>query len=171
MESRGAKVAPSGFSIDPIEYHRKLYTQLPELYAGENYARNFDYEGHFSGRGVFAVDAVWVEHFPQYQPFLGEKLALYLIGGGSQAVAVPESVYPRGGGVLSAAEQAMQGSSRVSIHIPASIARQNGFFKRDTAKVRLWGTPAQRRAGAAVAILRQIVYTIGTTLQGKERDT
>ena len=98
VESRGAKVAPSGFSIDPMEYHRKLYAQLPELYAGDNYARNFDYEGHFAGRGVFAVDAAWVEYFPQYQPFLGEKLTVYLIGGGSQAVAVPESVYPRGGG-------------------------------------------------------------------------
>ena len=126
VESRGAKVAPSGFSIDPIEYHRKLYTQLPELYAGENYARNFDYEGHFSGRGVFAVDAVWVEHFPQYQPFLGEKLALYLIGGGSQAVAVPESVYPRGGGVLSAAEQAMQVTQRADMYAQYARTRVSG---------------------------------------------
>lgn len=114
-EAKGARVAPSGFSIDPVEYHRKLYLQFPELYTGDNYARNFDYEGRYVGRGVFTVDQAWVDHFPQYQPFMSEKLMIYLIGGGFQAVAVPESVYPRGGGVLEAAESTMQITQRVEL--------------------------------------------------------
>ena len=89
-DARGAHVAANGFSIDPVEYHRKLYAQLPELYAEDNYKRNFDYEGRYVGRGVFTVDRAWVDHFPQYQPFMGEKLYIYLIGGGAQSRAVRE---------------------------------------------------------------------------------
>lgn len=122
-DTRGARVAANGFSIDPVEYHRKLYAQLPELYAEDNYKRNFDYEGRYVGRGVFTVDRVWVDHFPQYQPFLGEKLHIYLIGGGAQAVAVPESVYPRGGGVLGAAETALQITQRASLYVQYTKAR------------------------------------------------
>jgi len=109
---RGARVAPNGFSIDPVEYFAKLYARLPELCAGDNALRNFTYEGRYVGRGVFTVDGAWAERFPQYRPFMGEKLTVYLIGGGSQAVAVPESVYPRGGGVLRAAEKRMQVAKR-----------------------------------------------------------
>ena len=64
-----------------------------------------------------------MEHFPQYQPFWGEKLTVYLIGGGSQAVAVPESVYPRGGGVLGTAEQAMQITQRAEMYAQYARAR------------------------------------------------
>ena len=91
-DARGAMVSPSGFSTDPAEYHRKMLLRLPELYGGDNYSRNFDYEGRFTGRGVFTVDRAVADHFPQYSPFMGEKLSIYLIGGGFQAVAVPESV-------------------------------------------------------------------------------
>lgn len=122
-DARGARVAANGFSIDPAEYHRKLYAQLPELYAEDNYKRNFDYEGRYVGRGVFTVDRAWVDHFPQYQPFMGEKLYIYLIGGGAQAVAVPESVYPRGGGVLGAAETALQITQRAGLYVQYAKAR------------------------------------------------
>ncbi|MDD3411947.1 MAG: hypothetical protein PHY12_14175 [Eubacteriales bacterium] len=101
----GPRVARSGFSVDPAEYFEKLLTRLPALAAGDNYARAFDYEGRFKGRSDFTVDAAWADAFPQYRSFLGDKLTLHLIGGGPQAVAVPESVYPRGGGVLSRVEQ------------------------------------------------------------------
>ena len=103
----GAHVAPNGFSIDPTEYHAKLYARMPELYAGDNALRNFTYEGRYLGESVFTVDEAWAEAFPQYRPFLGERLSIRLIGGSGQAVAVPESVYPRGGGVLDAAEEAL----------------------------------------------------------------
>jgi len=89
--------APSGFSINPAEYHQKMIQERPELYTGDNYTRNFDYEDNYQGTSVFTVDAVWAELFPQYRPFLGEKLVLHLIGGGCQAVAVPESVKIRTG--------------------------------------------------------------------------
>ncbi|HPJ03065.1 MAG TPA: deoxyribose-phosphate aldolase [Candidatus Limiplasma sp.] len=85
-------VAPSGFSINPAEYHFKLMQDIPALYVGENRSRNFDYEDHYQGTGVFTVDAAWAELFPQYRPFLGDRLVLHLIGGGCQAVAVPASL-------------------------------------------------------------------------------
>ena len=122
-EARGAKAAPSGFSIDPAEYHQKLYARLPELYAEDNYSRNFDYEGHFVGRGVFTVDRAFADRFPQYGPFMGEKLAVHLIGGGFQAVAVPESVYPRGGGLLMRLEQAMQVTQRAELFVQYAKTR------------------------------------------------
>lgn len=102
-----------GFSLDPSEYHRKLYEQMPSLYQEDNYSRNFDYEGRFRGRSPFTVDRAWTAHFPQYQPFMGEKLMVYPIGGGAQAVAVPESLFPRGGGVLSSAERSLGITERV----------------------------------------------------------
>ncbi|MDD3335996.1 MAG: hypothetical protein PHI98_10840 [Eubacteriales bacterium] len=111
MGSR-ALAAESGFSIDPCEYHRQLYAEMPELYTGDNYRRNFDYENRFIGRGAVTVDQAWVLNFPQYQPFVGEKLCIYLIGGGSQAVAVPESIYPRGRGVLHGVELDMGVTAR-----------------------------------------------------------
>ncbi len=120
---RNSCAAGNGFSIDPAEYFAKLYTRMPELYAGENALRNFTYEGHYVGRGVFTVDAVWADRFPQYRPFMGEKLAVYLIGGGSQATAVPESVYPRGGGVLKAAEEKMGVAERAGAYVAYAVRR------------------------------------------------
>lgn len=114
MDYIGAKpqgnkpVAPSGFSIDAREYHRKLFAQMPHLYESDNYRRNFDYEGKYLGRGIFTVDKAWATNFPQYQPFMGEKLMIYLLGGGHQAVAVPESLYPRGMGILAGVERRME---------------------------------------------------------------
>ena len=159
-ETRGAKVAPSGFSIDPTEYHQKLYTLLPALYTGDNYSRNFDYEGHFVGRGVFAVDTAWVDHFPQYQPFFGEKLTIYLIGGGSQAVAVPQSVYPRGGGVLTRQEQMMHVTQRVALFMQYVKAR---ISAGDTYEAELFAADYLRAAKTPPFVLTQ--KEIGRILQ------
>ncbi|MBP3649239.1 MAG: hypothetical protein J6K73_05610 [Clostridia bacterium] len=103
----GQNVAPGGFSIDPAEYHCLLHEQMPRLYVGDNYARNTDAEGVFHGRGVVTVDEAWTTCFPQYQPFQGERLTIYPLGGGAQAAAVPESLYPRAAGFLRSAETAL----------------------------------------------------------------
>ena len=96
--------SPAGFSMRSADYHRALSQELPDLYQAENRARCFDASGAFAG-GVVTVDDAWAEMFPQYRPFLGDKLMLHMIGGGHQAVAVPESVFPRFGGVLRRVEQ------------------------------------------------------------------
>lgn len=96
--------SPSGFSMRAADYHRALSEELPALYQGDNRARCFNAKGVFAG-GVVTVDDAWCELFPQYRPFLGDKLMLHMIGGGHQAVAVPESIFPRSGGVLSRAER------------------------------------------------------------------
>jgi hypothetical protein len=106
-KKRGVKTAPNGFLIDPTEYHARLCERFPDLYEGDNRLRNFTYDGRYVGTGAVTVDNAWADRFPQYQAFLGDKLCVYLIGGGSQAVAVPESVYPRGGSMLAAAEEAL----------------------------------------------------------------
>ena len=103
----GVNVAPGGFSIDPAEYHCMLYQQMPRLYVGDNLVRNTDAEGVFHGRGVVTVDEAWTTCFPQYQPFQGERLTIYPLGGGAQAAAVPESLYPRAAGFLRTAETAL----------------------------------------------------------------
>ena len=108
----GNRTSPLGFSLDPREYHRQLYEQLPDLYKEDNYYRNFDYEGRYQGHGVFTVDQAWAAHFPQFSAFMGEKLMIHLIGGGHQAVALPESLYPRGGGLLHLAERRMEITAR-----------------------------------------------------------
>lgn len=107
-----AKVSPAGFSTDPDEYHRLLCAELPDLYSGENHLRNFDSEGRYRGGGAVTVDKAWATLFPQYQPFLGERLVIHMIGGGHQAVAVPESVFPRGGGILDGAERELRITAR-----------------------------------------------------------
>ena len=93
-----------GFSMRAADYHRVLSQELPALYQGDNRARCFDPSGAFTG-GVVTVDEAWAELFPQYRPFMGDQLMLHLIGGGHQAVAVPESIFPRGGGILSRMER------------------------------------------------------------------
>ena len=107
-----AKVSPAGFSTDPDEYHRLLCAEIPDLYTGENALRNFDSEGRYRGGGAVTVDRAWATLFPQYQPFFGERLVIHLIGGGHQAVAVPESVFPRGGGILEGAERELRITAR-----------------------------------------------------------
>ena len=107
-----ARVSPAGFSTDPDEYHRLLCAELPDLYTGENALRNFDAEGRYRGGGAVTVDRTWATLFPQYQPFLGERLVIHMIGGGHQAVAVPESVFPRGGGILEGAERELRITAR-----------------------------------------------------------
>lgn len=98
-----AHASPEGFSMRAADYHRVLSQELPALYQGDNRARCFDAKDQFTG-GVVTVDDAWAEMFPQYKPFLGDKLMLHMIGGGHQAVAVPESIFPRYGGVLWRAE-------------------------------------------------------------------
>lgn len=100
----GAHASPLGFSLEEAVYHRRLSEALPALYAGDNRRRCFGPDGTFRG-GVVTVDEVWAERFVQYRPFLGERLALYLIGGGCQAVAVPEALYPLMGTLLSREER------------------------------------------------------------------
>lgn len=104
--------APSGFSIDPDEYHRALSQEHPTLYQGDNRKRNFDYDDAFRGGGAVTVDDAWANAFPQYAPFRGERLRVYLIGGGHQAVAVPESLYPRAAGLLEGVERALKITAR-----------------------------------------------------------
>ena len=113
--------SPEGFSMRAADYHRVLSQELPTLYQGENRARCFDAQGRFTG-GVVTVDESWAELFAQYRPFLGERLALYMIGGGHQAVAVPESVFPRCGGVLARFEREQGITERC--HQFASFLRQ-----------------------------------------------
>ncbi len=103
----GQPVAPGGFSIDPAEYHCRLQAQLPKLYRGDNLSRNLDAEGVFHGRGVVTVDEAWTTFFPQYQPYAGERLTVYPLGGGAQCAAVPESLYPKAAAVLRDAETAL----------------------------------------------------------------
>lgn len=100
----------AGFSRDMEDYHLQLSTESPELYAGLNRERCLKGDSYIGG--AVTVDEVWVKHFPQYQPFLGEKLCLHLIGGGHQGVAVPESIYPIGGGVLRSAERELGVTAR-----------------------------------------------------------
>jgi len=101
---RKKTASPAGFSMSSDEYHSRLSAELPELYAGDNRLRCFRADGAFRG-GVVTVDAAWAAAFPQYAPFQGEKLMIHMIGGGHQAVAVPESIFPRSGGILAGAER------------------------------------------------------------------
>ncbi len=115
-----ARVSPEGFSTDETEYHQKLCAELPGLYTGDNARRCFAPDGRFRG-GVVTVDGAWAAMFPQYQPFVGERLVLHMIGGGHQAVAVPESIFPRGGGVLAGVER--------DLRITARCAHVTAYFK------------------------------------------
>lgn len=130
-------VSRNGFSIDPAEYHRQLYAEMPDLYVGENRQRLFDYENHFLGRAVVTVDQAWADRFPQYEPFMGERLHVYMLGGGAQAVAVPESVFPRGCGVLHSAEADMRISARGE-HYAAYV--QQRIARGDEYDAQLFGT-------------------------------
>ncbi len=96
--------SPAGFSMRAADYHRVLSQELPDLYRGNNRLRCFEADGRFTG-GVLTVDEAWAELFPQYKSFMGDRLTLHMIGGGHQAVAVPESIFPRGAGVLTRFER------------------------------------------------------------------
>ena len=125
-------VAPSGFSISPAEYHYKMYQECPSLYIEDNYRRNFDYEDNYQGAGVFTVDGAWADMFPQYRPFLGEKLVLHLIGGGCQAVAVPESVKVRSQ-YLDRLEEQLEITARVQsfVRFAAATVRSGEAYDAD----------------------------------------
>ncbi len=101
------RATAEGFALSISDYHRRMYQQEPSLYTGDNLCRCIDREGRFTGRGVVTIDREWAQRFPQYQQFMGEKLMLHVIGGGAQAVAVPESLHPRGGGLLTKQEKEM----------------------------------------------------------------
>lgn len=114
-------VTPGGFSMDPAEYHYKMFQEYPSLYAGDNFDRNFDYAGTFQGGSVFTVDDAWVELFPQYRPFLGEKLVLHMIGKGCQAVAVPKSLKLRSG-FLDAMEEQLEITAQAQAFVRYAVA-------------------------------------------------
>lgn len=94
------------FVRDSLSYHRVLSERLPMLYTGENRRRCFDRDDVFQG-GAVTVDQAWAKAFPQYQPFVGERLYVHMIGGGHQAAAVPESLFPHAAALLVEAERDM----------------------------------------------------------------
>ena len=103
--------SPEGFSMRAADYHRVLAQELPDLYQGDNRARCFSASGPLTG-GIVTVDDAWAQLFPQYAPFLGERLVLHMIGGGHQAAAVPESIALRAQGMLAHAEEELGISGR-----------------------------------------------------------
>ena len=114
---------PSGnFSLSDA-YHRQLYQRMPALYAFDNLKRLLDANGAFLPNAVITVDRVWTAQFPQYLPFEGERLFIHRIGGCCEAVAVPESLFPRGGGVLAGAEKELRITQRAQ-HYAAYIRRR-----------------------------------------------
>ncbi len=125
-------VAPSGFSMESAEYHYKMFLENPSLYAGDNHSRNFDYEGNYQGTGVFTVDSAWADMFPQYRPFLGEKLVIHLIGKGCQAVAVPESIKTRSG-FLDRMEEQLEITARAQsfVRYAAAYVRSGETYDAD----------------------------------------
>ncbi|MEG0270019.1 MAG: hypothetical protein RR821_07165 [Clostridia bacterium] len=131
-ENNRARVSPAGFSTSPTDYFRMLWEDQPELFTDDNFRRNFDYEGHFRGGGEMTVDRTWATLFPQYQPFLGERLVLYMLGCGHQAAAVPESLYPRGGGILRGAELDLRITSRCEHYLAFVKQRLNAGDKYNT---------------------------------------
>ncbi len=110
------------FVRDEGSFHRALSERIPRLYQGDNGLRCFDKDHAFTG-GVITVDPNWTKLFPQYQPFAGERLFVYMIGGGSQAVPVPESLYPRSGALLANAEREMGVRDR-SLHFSDWLKKQ-----------------------------------------------
>jgi len=110
------------FACDDRSYHRVLSQRLPMLYAGENRRRCFDQQDEFAG-GPVTVDQAWIRLFPQYQPFAGDRLCIYMIGGGHQAVALPESLYPRAGALVQNAENSMGVTERCR-HYSAWLAER-----------------------------------------------
>jgi len=103
---------PSGSVSLSDAYHRQLYQRMPGLYAFDNLKRLMDADGHFLPNAVITADCVWTAQFPQYLPFEGERLFIHRIGGGCEAVAVPESIFPRGGGLLYGAEKELRITER-----------------------------------------------------------
>ncbi len=160
-DSRKQPVNRLGFSIDPAEYFRKLYEQTPQLFAGENRARNFDYEDHYVGRGVLTVDAVWVAMFPQYKAFQGEKLVLHMLGDGSQGAAAPESLAVRGGGVLRTIENTMQVTARAKLYGQYTRSRVDAGEGYDA---EAFGAAFLKATGLSATSIGQA--ELGRTLQG-----
>jgi len=123
------------FSCAASEYHQKLHAEMPGLYTGANALRCLDREDHFRKNAAVTVDAAWAEQFPQYRPFLGERLHIHLIGGGHQAVAVPESIFPRGGGVLAGAERELGVTARCRHYTQWLCARLDAGAAYDPARL------------------------------------
>ena len=110
------------FVRDSVSYHRVLSERLPMLYTGENRRRCFDADEVFRG-GEVTVDQAWAKAFPQYQPFIGERLYVHMIGGGHQAAVVPESILPRAAALLAQAECEMGIAERAQ-HFSAWLAQR-----------------------------------------------
>ena len=68
--------APSGFSISPAEYHHQLLQEMPELYTGDNYSRNFDYEDRFQGTGRVHGRRDMGGQISAVQPIPGDRLVI-----------------------------------------------------------------------------------------------
>lgn len=103
IQSMDYVAADRRFSRDIADYHRMMYKREPSLYVEDNLRRNLSGDT-FTGRGTVSIDRAWIERFPQLQGFAGEALQLHLIGGGAQAVVVPQSLYPRLGRMLDTME-------------------------------------------------------------------
>ncbi|NLI22010.1 MAG: hypothetical protein GX418_10745 [Clostridiales bacterium] len=103
----GHSVNTQGWLRDPNYFLTELYKRDPTLFQGRNLEENLNAHGQFDGHGGVYVDEVIAERFPQYRPFLNEKMAHHHIGEDGQAALVPESVHSNGYGVIHNGEKAL----------------------------------------------------------------
>ncbi|MGE5628391.1 MAG: hypothetical protein ACM3X7_09770 [Solirubrobacterales bacterium] len=95
MEFKGKGVSgtnAAGWERDAAKHFENLLDSHPEYWSDGNVSR-------IENGAVPVVDDVFVEHFPQYEKQIGDKLIHHHIGGGGQAAAVPQSLHSGFGGI------------------------------------------------------------------------
>lgn len=93
-----------GWVRDAEYYFKKLFKEHPEYFSEEN-RMVLEKRIEYKSKGLripdiykYRCDKAFIEHFPQYKPFEGEKLIHHHVGEDGQVVAVPLSVHSQGHG-------------------------------------------------------------------------
>ena len=90
---QGMKNANSqGWMRDPKFFFTELSNAHPELFSVDNMQRIAN------GRAPI-VDEQFLEYFPQYKDYIWQELIHHHIGGGGQAMPIPDGLHPGSGGI------------------------------------------------------------------------
>ena len=125
-----------GWKRDSKYFFKQLQTSQPEIFSKTNTAM-------IKKGQAPIVDDQFIKYFPQYKDYIDEDLKHHHIGGGGQAMPIPDTLHPGYGGIHNVEKETGILSSD---SYDSKIASTLEEIKNNTSRTRLWKKDVKNNA-------------------------
>ena len=117
-----------GWKRDSKYFFKNLQAKHPEIFSKKNTIR-------IKNGKTPEVDDKFIKYFPQYKDNKGEILRHHHIGGGGQAMPIPDTLHPGYGGIHNIEKEH---GILSSTSYDSKIAERLEYIKNNTSRTKLW---------------------------------